>query len=392
MLDFFKRKKIKKARNEYFKLIDGYNPIFSSFCGSIYEMELTRSSIHSFATHVSKLKPVVNGKNNEQLERWLQFKPNDLQDTTKWLYQLSTIYQVENTVFIIPEYAKDGTTIIGFYNIAPSVAQIVKDKNKHYLKYEYYGEKKAIEFERVGVLSKFLYKDGIFGESNKALHTTLEVMNTNNQGILEGIKNSASIRFFVKLAQQLNPTDLEEERKRITKEQLSTSNNGGMIMLDRKYEDFKQIDSTPYTIDEKQVAQIKSSVFSYFNTNESIIQNTYTSDEWNAYYEGAIEPFALQLSLVLTNLVFSNMEKAFKNSIVFTANRLQYLTNAEKLNTVTQLFDRGFMTHNQGLEIFNMAGIGEEGDIRYIRKEYANKDELDKELIDVEEKEEVIDE
>lgn len=375
MFEFLKRGKAKKIQNEYFKMLNGYTPIFRSFGGSIYEMDLTRSAIHSFATHISKLKPIVGGSNNQVFERMLQYSPNQYQDTTKFLYQLATIYQVENTAFIVKELGING--INGFHAISPTRCRLVKENEEIYLTYEHFGIKKAVEFSNVGVLSKFIYKDGLFGESNNPLAPTLEIMNINNQGIVEGVKNSASIRFFAKLGQVLNPTDLEKERKRLTESQLSVKNNGGMIMLDNKYEDFKQIISKPYTVDEGQMNHIKNNVFSYLNTNEKIIQNTYSSDEWNAYYEGAIEPFAIQLSLVMTNLVFSETEKAFNNNIIFTANRLQYLSNAEKLNTVTQLFDRGFLTHNQGLEIFNMAGIGDEGDKRYIRKEYAESNYID---------------
>jgi len=118
------------------------------------------------------------------------------------------------------------------------------------------------------------------------------------------------------------------------------------------------------------MAQIKENVFNYFGTNEKILQNNFTSDEWGAYYEGKIEPFAIEASLVHTNMTFSLHQIAFGNAIMFTANRLQYASNAEKLSIVTQLFDRGFLTHNQGLEVFNMPSIGASGDQRYIRKEY----------------------
>ena len=147
-------------------------------------------------------------------------------------------------------------------------------------------------------------------------------------------------------------------------------------MYDAKYEDVKVIDSKPFIVNPMQMSQIKENVFTYFGTNEKILQNNFTSDEWNAYYEGKIEPFAIEASLVHTNMVFSEREVAHGNQIMFTANRLQYLTNSEKLNTVTQLFDRGFMTHNQGLEIFNMSPV-ENGDKRYIRKEYIETNNLD---------------
>lgn len=79
--------------------------------------------------------------------------------------------------------------------------------------------------------------------------------------------------------------------------------------------------------------------------------------------------------MVHTNMVFNEREIAFGNYFIFTANRLQYLSNTEKLNTVTQLFDRGFLTHNQGLEIFNMSPV-ENGDKRFIRREYIETNDL----------------
>ena len=59
------------------------------------------------------------------------------------------------------------------------------------------------------------------------------------------------------------------------------------------------------------------------------------------------------------------------NKFALTTNNLQYASTEEKLNVVTQLFDRGYLTHNQGLEIFNMPTIGPAGDRRFVRKEYA---------------------
>lgn len=198
----------------------------------------------------------------------------------------------------------------------------------------------------------------------------MELINTQNQGIIEGVKNSASLRFMAKLASSLKPDDVDKERKRFMETNLSASNNGGVLLIDQKYSEIKQIDSKPFVVNPVQMAQIKENVFTYFGTNENILQNKFTSDEWNAYYEGKLEPFAIEASLVHTNMTFSAHEIAYGNEIIFTSNRMQYMTNNEKLNTVTQLFDRGFLTHNQGLEIFNMAPI-ENGDKRYIRKEYA---------------------
>ena len=97
-----KKGRIETAVNEYFQMMNGYVPRFTTFEGGIYEMELTRAAVHSFATHVSKLHPEIKGNGNEAIERVLQYRPNALMDSKKYLYRLATVLMVDNTAFIVP--------------------------------------------------------------------------------------------------------------------------------------------------------------------------------------------------------------------------------------------------------------------------------------------------
>ncbi len=374
-----KKEKMEQIVNDYFRLINSYTPAFTTFEGGIYEMELTRAAIHSFATHVSKLKPEIKGSNNKTLERVMQYKPNELMDTKKYLYRLATVYMIENTAFIAPLYdAYDD--IAGYYPLVTSNCRLVDFNGAKYVKYSFgNGNYGAVELEKVGIMNQFQYKNELFGESNSCLQPTMDLMHTQNQGIIEGVKSSAALRFMARLSGVFKPDDIEREKLRFKKDYLSPENNGGVLLFDQKYSEVKQIDSKPFIVNPVQMSQIKENVFNYFGTNEDILQNKFTSDKWNAYYEGKIEPFAIEASLVHTNMTFTPREISFGNYFIFTANRLQYLSNTEKLNTVTQLFDRGFITHNQGLEIFNMSPV-EGGDKRYVRKEYALADEYNENL------------
>ena len=368
---------VEQGVKEYFEMLNAYTPRFTTFEGGLYEMELTRAAIHSFATHVSKLKPEVNGSPLLQLA--LQTMPNSLMDTKKYLYRLATGYMVDNTVFIVPMEDRRGN-VIGFYPCILEKTDLVKVNGITYLRYTMSDQKKfAIELNKVGILNQMQYKDELFGESNNVMKPTMELIHTNNEGIKEGVKNSAAIRFMAKLANSLKPEDITAERQRFVQENLSTKNHGGVMMFDQKYEEIKQITSNPYTVDPKQMEQIRDNVFDYFGTNEHIIRNQFTSAEWNAYYEGKIEPFAIEMSLVHTNMVFLPDQIARGDKIMFTSNRMQYLSNSEKLQTVTQLMDRGLITLNDGREIFNMSPLPN-GDIRYVRLEYTDADKYEKEM------------
>lgn len=378
LLSNLRRKgKIEQALNEYFQLMSGYVPRFTTFEGGIYEMELTRAAVHSFATHVSKLHPEIKGNGNENIERVLQYRPNSLMDTKKYLYRLATVYMTDNTAFVVPLYDKRMANIVGFYPLDTSKVQITEAEGLKYLIYDFgLGNRAAIELDRTGIMTQFQYHDELFGESNKCLKPTMDLIHANNQGIIEGVKNAASIRFMGKLAQVLKPADIESERERFVSSNLSAKNSNGILLFDQKYEEIKQVTSEPFVVDDKQMQSIKDNVFNYFGTNDKILQNKFTSDEWNAYYEGKIEPFAVEASLVHTNMLFNDLEIAQGNEVIFSANRLQYMSNKEQLEMITSLFDRGFLSQNEGREILNLAPI-EDGDKYYIRKEYCTKDMLE---------------
>ena len=370
-----KKEKIESKVQNYFQTLNAYSPVFTTFEGSIYEMELTRAAIHSFATHCSKLKPEVKGSGNQAFARMLQYKPNALMDTKKYLYRLATTYAVDNTAIIAPLYDSSYEKIVGFYPLATPKIRFIEIEGVKYIRYEFEpGNFGVFRLDDAGIMTQFQYKNELFGESNNCLLPTMELIHTNNQGIIEGVKSSATLRFLARLTSVIKQSDVDAERKKFVESNFSASNAGGVLLVDGKYAEVKQLTTNQYTVDAGQMEQIKENVFNYFGTNEKILQNNFTSSEWGAYYEGKIEPFAIEASLVHTNMRFTPHEVAFGNEIIFTTNRLQYASNEEKLNIVTQLFDRGFLTHNQGLEVFNMASIGEIGERRYIRKEYGLAD------------------
>ena len=362
----------------YFRMLNGYTPVFTNAPESLYEMELTRAAIHSFASFCSKLKPEISGSARKSLERTIQFRPNPFMDTAKFLYRVATILSVNNTAFIVP-VEDDFGNLCGYYPVLPQRCEVVDYRGQPYLRYTFAaGKKAAIELERVGILTQFQYKDDFFGENNAAFRPTMELINAQNQGIINGVKNSATIRFLAKINNMIKPEDITKERERFTEDNLSADNQSGMVIYDNKFSEVKPIESKAFIVNAAQMKQIEENVFDYFGTNAHILQNDYTEDQWGAYYEGKIEPFALQLSLVMSNMTFSERELSFGNAITFTANRLQYASNKTKLEISTQLFDRGLLNRNGVMDIWNMAHV-EGGEKYYIRKEYAEVLELGKE-------------
>lgn len=375
LLDYlFHGKELRRIDN-YFKMLNGYSPTFTSYNGGVYEMDLTRTAINNFATHCSKLKPEIEGSALKRLEKTLQCKPNYFMDTTKFIKRIATYVAVEHTAFIIPVEDEYGM-LCGWYPLRAQRCEVVESGGQIYLRYLFSnGDHGAIEFERVGIMTDFEYRDDLFGEDNQTLKPTMQLIHTQNEGIINAVKNSANIRFIAKLNSFLKPEDIRKERERFTEENLSMENDSGVILYDTKYADVKQVESKPYTPNAMQMQIIQDNVCTHFGTNMDILQNKFDENTWNAYYEGKIEPFAIELSIVMTNMSFTERERARGNAITFSANRLQYASNATKLQVSTQLFDRALLNRNGVMDIWNMAHV-DDGDKYYIRKEYTEVSRL----------------
>ena len=149
-----------------------------------------------------------------------------------------------------------------------------------------------------------------------------------------------------------------------------------MLLFPNTYKDIQQIKTDAYTIDASQMEYIRTNVYNYFGVNENILQNKAKSDELDAFFNGAIEPFAIQFSEVMTKAIFSERERAQGSRFVANANRLQYMTVNEKVAMVQQLLDRGVMSINEARELFNYEDV-EGGDLRTIRGEYKDASDLD---------------
>ncbi len=373
----FPKKAQQQVTDGYFKTLSAYTPSFTTYEGGLYEMELTRAAINAFATACSKLKPEIQGAALKNLERQLQFQPNPYMDTTKFLYRLATILSVNTTAFIIPLYGDDYESIVGYYPLLPQRTEIVDVNGEPWLRYSFNnGQRASIELSRVGILTQYQYRNDFFGDGNAALMPTLSIMDIQKQGMEEAIKQSANLRFMAKLGQTLRPDDIKAERDRFSEQNLSADNQSGVMMFDAKYSDVKQIDSKPFIVDADQMKLIQTNVYNYFGTNEDILQNKFDENKWNAYYEGKVEPFAIQLGLVMSNMTFTKKELSHSNAIVLTSNRMQYASNATKLQVSSQMFDRGIFSQNDIFDIWNMPHV-EGGEKRYIRREYVEVSKLD---------------
>lgn len=370
-------KESQKALNEakgYFQTLTAYQPVFTTWSGCIYESELVRSAIDARARHISKLKVNFEGSANPKLQAKMRLAPSRFQTYAQMLYRLSTILDNCNTAILTPIF-DESMTITGYFPVLPQSVELLEYKGEPWIKYQFgNGTQGAVELRKCAVLTKFQYKNDFFGESNFALHDTMKLAHIQSQAIQESAKNSSTFRFMARLDNFALSSDLKKERERFVENNMATG-NGGLLLFPNTYSDIRQIDQKAYSVDQSQRDAIENNVHDYFGVNRDILQNRAKADDLDAFYEGCIEPFAIQLSEAWSMAMFSERERAQGSRVIVNANRLQYMSTSQKVALAQQMLDRGVMSINEARELFNYDPV-EGGDVRAIRGEYKNTEEI----------------
>lgn len=358
------------AVNGYFSTFTAYAPAFSTWQGGLYEAELTRSAIEAGANHASKLKPEVSGAAKQRASRSLAMQPNPWQTTPQFIARIWRMLSVNDTCLVVPLMADDGETQVGYYPVLPQLCQAYDVAGALWLKLDFAAGRSAyVEWSKVGVLTRHQYRSDLFGDGTNVLTPTLNLMHAQNEAEQAAIKQGAAVRFIGKFSQNLDEEDMKKKARAFNETNLSADNAGGIAVYDRAFEDVKQVEPKSYTVDAAQMERIEKAVYRHFGTNEEIVLNKATEDVFNAFYEGSIEPFAIQLGHVLTAMTFTPYEISCGNQIMFSANRLEYASATTKINVATQLFDRGVADGNDVADIFQMPHY-EGGERHVIRGEY----------------------
>lgn len=349
--------------------LTAYRAAFTSWRGEIYEFDQVRSAIDTLARNTGKLQIEMPGSAKGKMRTKLKIRPNDYQTWYQFWYRTRTIYEMQNNAIIVPilgEYDE----IVGLFPVLPSACEVVQTKTgREYLRYKFANNQKAaMELERCGIITKHQYKNDIFGESNSALNSTLTVLDLNKQAIKAAVEGSNSYKFMAKMNNFAKDEDIAKERQRVKEANLKDK-DGFLLLFSNLIGEPKQIDYHPFTLDDKQLTIIDSNIEKYFGVSAEAIKNELTGDKASAFYEGAIEPFSIQASEVITNMLFTPIEQSTGNMFMLTANRIQFMTNAEKLSISSSMADRGLMTINEIREIWNLAPI-EGGDRLVARGEY----------------------
>lgn len=351
-----------------FQLLSGWNTQFSTLPEGTYNSKVARQVIDRIATHCAKLVPKhIQGNITNNIKGDINFllnnQPNPLMNTFDFIYRVISLLYTDCNAFVY--VAKDRSGFItGFYPVLATTYELLQGVDETmYLQFDFVnGQTYTIPYLELIHLRLFYNRNDIFGMSNRVLQTDLNTADTVSQGIDKAIKTTSNLKGILQYENSmLKNKDLVKTKDDFVKDFLNMDNEGGIAALDAKAK-FQEVNLKPITLDNEQLKQVNYNIFDYFGVSEKIVNNSFTEEEWNAFYEGIIEPRSIQMSYAFTNKIFKKQSIKEGHKIVFTANRLQYSTLSNKINLIKEAGSLGLLTKDEAREIIELPQLGgEEG-------------------------------
>lgn len=358
--------KQEKGEKTILQMVNMTSDSYYSWNGKLYENDIVRACIRPKVKAIGKLVGkhlAVDQKTGEMkvnpdaVYRFLLSEPNPYMTMQQFLEKVGNQLCLNNNAFIL--ITRDENMIPTQIYPIPCVtvkAVYINDVLHYEFRYRN-GKSNTFPFSEIIHLRADYNDSDLFGSSPaQAMTQLMNVVGTIDQGIIKAIRNSSVIKWLLKFTQSMRPEDVKENVKNFVNNYLSVdSETWGAAGVDAKADAIRiePKDFVPNSMIQKESI---NRIYSFFNTNEQIVQSKWNEDEWNAYYEAEVEPVAIQLGDTFTIKLFSRRERGFQNRIVFEASNLSCASIKTKL-LFQAMVDRGAMTPNEWRATMNMAPV-----------------------------------
>ena len=397
-----------KSSGNGFKLAytqNGTMPYFPNNVKSTSQSDTVQQAISAIANEFKKVSPKHIRDKDGHLEyvahspiqkSFNYINPNmtlsDFLETCIW--KLFT----EFNCYVYPVYdgleKEDNTNRLyrkytAFYPLHPRAVTYLENERGDILRIKFeFAEGEALELpyqEIIHVRLKYGMNEFVGGDrygrpDNDALLKTLEINHKLLEGVSKGADASHVVNGIVKYNTMLSDGSVEAAIEDFNQKLIKSES--GILGLDMKTE------FTPMTRDVKLVDKdtldfIDKKILRNYGVSQEILDGTATAEQKRAFLETTLEPLLISFGQAFTKVLFSRQQINGGNKINFYYNRMETLTNQEKIDQANLLKDIGGITTNEIRELFGFPPIaGGNGEKLVQSLNYANTEIIDQYQLD----------
>lgn len=377
--DWFKRDS--ENRKTEVLSVTGQSGAFSHFSADPYANDVYRAGVDAIARIAGKmrLQPIIRfsdgttADSDDRLARLLQIEPNPLMTAYDMLYMLTTHLYTNNNAYCYV-HRDDVGAIRGFYPMHVSSCEYCDDPSGTiYCKFTFCNGKTALfPYSDVIHIRRHFNDGDVNGDPNDAICAGIELANTQNEGIIRGIKSASNIRGILHYSKLLAPDKLKQYRDEFVSEYMGIQNSGGVIALSTEAE-YTPINATSTVISAEDQTAVKKKIYDYLGINERIVDSSFTDDDFSAFDESVLESLALQYGLEFSRKIFTPLQRARGHEISCGTSRIAYMSNSVKASILHEVVPAGLVSINEAREMLGLSAI-EGGEKRIQSLNYVDAD------------------
>ncbi|MBR0038954.1 MAG: HK97 family phage prohead protease [Lachnospiraceae bacterium] len=395
---FDKLKNIFKGRTiNAISISNGTMPIYSQYGQNIFASDVVMQAVNCIISELIKLKPTHIKKidtdispQSSSIQNVLDY-PNELMTTADFIEKVMWNYYFNSNSFIIPKFYiwKDKETgkikrhYEALYPVRPSEVDFLQDASERYFVKMHFPNNITVTFHYEDIIHlrrEFSVDDFMGGNSNgQPNNTGLEKTLDLNEKLLDSIAvslNAATkINGIVKIKTFLKDADLQKSISDFNK--LLENNKGGLLPLDIST-DYVPLTKDVKLVDQKTLDFIDSKILRNFGIPLPILTGDYTKEQYEAFYQKAIEPIVIKISQAFTKTIFTQREKSFGNQIVFYPEELVFLNRQQAIEVIKWLGQSGTLYENEKRTILGLKPIKELEGVRMQSLNYINAKDANK--------------
>ncbi len=337
---------------------------YRAFSGTAWNSAAFRSAVDAISRHAAKLAP----HGSPQMEKLLA-APNAYMSLYDLLYKTAAAYYTHNNAFLLLQ-RDDGGQVTALYPLIPQAIDFKQGSNGEiFIKCLFPdGRENLFPYtDMIHVRRHFLTHD-LLGENNAPLFPLLDTAETLTQGIAASVKNGTSIRGILKFTSLVNPMQVKKEKEQFVSDYFNPANMGGIAATDQRF-DFVPTNTAPYIIPKEQTEGVNGEICAYLGISPHIVTGNYTENEFTAFYESTIEPFALQLS--------AQFVQKCGEEITFTAERMEFSSAETKIKLLHEAAPLGVITINEARKLLALPPV-DGGERRLQSLNYVSADKADR--------------
>ena len=400
---FTRKKKTVEPINYDTKVFQSTLNIFSDFGNNINASDVVKICIDRIASHAAKLKPryVKSLDNSSVVEKkgtlayLLKYQPNPLMTPYDFIYRTVSLLYLNNNAFIYPVYDQNTYELKELWPIKPNSVEAIKDASGDlYLRFSFIdGRNYTLPYESIIHVRRFYGINDIFGGSgaisdHSAILKTIKINDSVLQGIDNAIRSSFQIKGLLKINGMLSEKDKKAQKDEFDRalKEATLNGNSSIVPVDLK-SDYVPLSVDPKLVSSETLTFLQKKIITYFGVSESIYDNKYTEDEYNAFYEGTIEGIAIAFSETFSKALLTRNNLENGEQIVFYSERLQYASWNTKVSAIEKLMGLGILSLNESRSLLGLEPI-EGGDKRLQSLNYVDANSANKYQVGEEPKEE----